>query len=206
MPISNLCLPKGYLTVEQIDTNTGEVTLLDEGYNSLTKEAVSLLLGQLIGPSLLQASSQNAFPTDTSDRPAPYFIAAGPRSANSISFLGLGYSFTPEESIPAPSVLDTGLLSPNKIYVPITQAFLGLNTVKFVTEVSVTQELTGGIFQEAGLFTLGNNSYNPSENSIEYASLAGTTLFSRKTHVPVTANTNSILRYSWSLSMSAAAQ
>lgn len=205
MPISNLCLPKGYLTVEQIDTNTGEVTLLDEGYNSLTKEAVSLLLGQLIGPSLLAASSQNSFPTDTDNRPEPYFIAAGPRSANSISFLGLGYSFF-TESISEPSVLDTGLLSASKIYVPITQAFLGLNTVKFVTEVPVTLELAGAIFQEAGLFTLGNNSYSPSENSIVYASLSGTTLFSRKTHVPVTANTNSILRYSWSLSMSAAAQ
>lgn len=205
MPISNLCLPKGYLTVEQIDTNTGEVTLLDEGYNSLTKEAVSLLLGQLIGPSLLEANSQNAFPTDTANRPAPYFIATGPRTSNSISFLGLGYSST-SESISEPSVLDTALLSTSKIYVPITQAVLGLNTVKFVTEVPVTSELVGNIFQEAGLFSLGNNIYNSSENSIEYASLSGTTLFSRKTHVPVTANTNSILRYSWSLSMSAAAQ
>jgi hypothetical protein len=200
-----LCLPKGKLIIELIDNTTGNTLNRIEGYNSLTLEAVKLLLGQLLGPSLVPDNTSATFPDSTDvppGRPNPQFISSGPRASNSIAFIKLGYV---EASVTASSVAsptDTDLQSSTTVFTPLTAVNLISNGVQFVLEYEVPAGLVGKKFYEAGLFTLGNNTYNSTSNSITTSTQTGCIMFSRKVHADVIANSNTTLRYTWTISMS----
>jgi|LauGreDrversion4_2_1035121.scaffolds.fasta_scaffold04308_4 hypothetical protein len=197
-------LPKGNLQIEVIDKFTGLVIQSSGGDNSLTLEAVKLLLGQLIGPSLITANTNAVFPdaTGITGRPSPTFIASGPKAANSISFIKIGFVESTETPTSVASNTDTDLESDTTLFIPLTEVTFLPGAVKFILEYEVTGGLIGKKLYEAGLFTLGNNTYNSGSNLITTNSTTGCVMFSRKVHVPIIANSNTTLRYTWTISMS----
>jgi len=200
MPTTTLPTPAGYLTVEVISNRSGSVIQSIGGNNSLTLEAIRLLLGQLVGPGLIE--STDSFPPIAS-RPNPVFNSQGPGIANSIRLISLGY-VGQADTVPSTqeSPTDTELFSTTHLTLPLTEIRFGNGYVRFILEYPVTSSEIGNKFFEAGLFTLGENTVDQSGDVELPITSAGSIMFSRKVHSTVTGIENTTLRYTWTISMS----
>jgi len=201
MTLSIFQLPTGHLKVEVFSKSSGDLLQTVSGSNALTLEAIKLLLGQLVGPSLLPSAITSTFPEEDTSRPDPGFLSSGPRSANSIAFIGVGYADEPPATQASPE--DTDLVASTVLFEPLTSVSLKYKSLEFVFEYDVTSGLVGKKLFEAALFTLGTNTYNSQQNQITSSDKSlGCIMFSRKVHSQVLVNPDTTLRYTWTISMS----